>query len=159
MPYLIDGSNLGGVLGGRPGSRDARRVVQFVLPWARSRGRVLLVFDGAPRAEVADRYGSVEVRWSLARSADDLIRSLVTVRPASWIVVTDDVELRRSCRDLGASVEKASVLSSRLESRGVAKPAVAGTAEKPAASASDVAYWREIFGVERGPGRRPRRGG
>jgi hypothetical protein len=167
MPYLIDASNLGGLLAGRAGSRDALGVVRFVLPWARSRGQVVLVFDGERRTDVADRYGSVEVRWSAGRSADDLIRSLVARDSASWIVVTDDVELSRSCRDLGARVERASVLTGRLaQGQGLAKPgngpgAVAGgdatdAVDKPNASASDLAHWRRVFGVETSAGRRRR---
>lgn len=54
MPYLIDASNLGGLLGGRAGARDAAATLRFLLPWARRRAApVVVVFDGPPRAGIA----------------------------------------------------------------------------------------------------------
>ena len=69
MPYLIDASNLGGLLGGASGARDARAVLAFLAPWARERGAVVVVFDGPEQSALARRYGPVEVAWSGADRA------------------------------------------------------------------------------------------
>ena len=146
MPYLIDASNLGGALGGQQGARDAPAVVRFLLEWARPRGRVVVVFDGAGGDRLAQRYGALEVVWSGARSADDLIEALVRRQPRDCIVVTDDRELGRRCRDLGARVEPAAVLIGRIQRPHAGAPAAAARAAgKPAPTAADREHWRKVF--------------
>ena len=148
MSYLIDASNLGGALAGARGARDARAVLAFLAPWARGRGRVLVVFDGPERPEIARRYGPVEVRWSGARAADDVVVEIVTREPRGWTVVTGDRELARRCRDAGAQVEPAAALAGRIArphpraARG-AKPATAP--DKPPAHAEEREHWRKVF--------------
>lgn len=145
MPYLVDASNLGGALAGREGARDARRVVELLLPWARGRGRVVLIFDGPPRSDVADAYGGLTVRWSERRSADDCIVEVVekASRPREWTVVTRDHELARRCRDAGARVEAPSALVERA-TRKRRSPRRDGP-EKPRPEAADAAHWRKLF--------------
>ncbi|MBZ0113812.1 MAG: NYN domain-containing protein [Thermoanaerobaculia bacterium] len=104
MPYVIDGSNLGGVLGGASGARDRVSVVEALLPWVRRRRRVELIFDGPPEPRVGKSYGGLTVTFSGSRTADELIRRRVEGAPASWIVVTADRDLADSCRRLGAKV-------------------------------------------------------
>lgn len=141
MPIAIDGSNLGGVLGGRPGSRDPRGVLDALLPWLRTRqGRVVLVFDGAPRPDVAERYGAVEVRWSGARNADAMLVDLIRHQPAGWWVVTNDRALGRRCREAGARVLGVAEVLAR------ARPRAAGRHGRLAAEAPvDVAFWERFF--------------
>jgi hypothetical protein len=104
MPWIIDGSNVGGVLAGAAGARDRALVWRTVLAWAGGRRRVVLVFDGAADPAIPERMGQVEVRWATGRSADDVVRRTVAKRPREWRVVTDDRALRAVCRDLGAKV-------------------------------------------------------
>ncbi|MCB1007607.1 MAG: NYN domain-containing protein [Acidobacteria bacterium] len=148
MPYLVDGSNLGGLLGGAAGARDAAAVVRTLLPWARERCAVTLVFDGPPRADVAERYGPLAIEWSGARSADDAIAARVEREPGAWIVVTADRELARRCRDLGARVEPAPRFAEKASGpRRRRKTARAAESEagKPPAHAEEREHWQRIF--------------
>lgn len=151
LAYLIDASNLGGLLGGARGARDAQAVLAFLAPWARGRGTVVVVFDGPPRPEIARRYGPLEVRFSGARAADDRMVEVVAADPAAWIVVTQDRELARRCRDAGAKVESAAALAGRVSrphpraARG-ARPATAP--DKPPAHAEEREHWRKVFADE-----------
>ncbi len=148
MPYLIDASNLGGALGGAEGARDARAVVAFLAPWARHRGRVVVVFDGPERLEVARSYGPLEVRWSGVRAADDLVVEIVTREPRGWTVVTNDRELARRCRDAGAKVESAAGLARRVarpHPRAARGPQPATAPDKPPAHAEEREHWRKVF--------------
>lgn len=149
MPYLIDASNLGGALAGARGARDPQAVVAFLAPWARDRGLVLVVFDGPERPEIARRYGALEVRWSGARPADDLVVEVVTRDSAGWTVVTGDRELARRCRDAGARVESAAALARRVarpHPRAARAPRPATAADKPPAHAEEREHWRKVFG-------------
>lgn len=147
MPYLVDGSNLGGVFGGAGGARDAGHVVRRLLAWRR-RGRVIAIFDGEPDPRLAHRYGSLELVWSgSGRSADDEIVRRLTRDRERWTVVTDDRDLARRCRERGARVLAGRDLAARLAeaSRRQGEPA---TDDKPEASAADRAHWEKIFGDE-----------
>ena len=147
MAYLIDASNLGGVLGGRRGARERQAVIAFLMPWARGRGHVTVVFDGRPDPRVAERYGSLDVRWSEGRSADDVIAGMAAAAPRRWRVITADRELARRCRDAGAEVEDVKALVQRTE-RAARPPGGArrAGADKPSPSAADVAHWKSVFG-------------
>jgi hypothetical protein len=152
VSYLIDASNLGGILGGSAGARDAPAVVRFLMPWARGRGRVVVVFDGPPRPAVADHYGSLEVVWSGARSADEVLLERVRRKPAAWTVVTDDRDLARRCRDAGARVAPARTLAERAARPHPRDRRRTPASDKPAASPAELAHWRRVFGAEAGAG-------
>lgn len=150
MAFLVDASNLGGLLGGAAGARAADAVVRFLLPWARERARVRLVFDGPERREVARQYGPLEVVWSGAEPADETIVRTVRAAPRAWVVITEDRELASRCRALGAKVEPASRLAARA-SAGPRRPAKTARAaeeesEKPPANAEERDLWRSVFG-------------
>jgi hypothetical protein len=137
VPILVDGSNLGGRLGGARGARAAAEVVRVVLAWSRTRrGAVVVVLDGPPRGEVAERYGRVTVRWSGARSADELILDLTRRDARHTRVVTDDAALAAACRAEGAEH-----LSVAAFAAGV-RP---GVEEKETPGAIDVADWERWF--------------
>jgi hypothetical protein len=139
MPIAIDGSNLGGALGGRRGARDPQAVLARLLPWLRGRrGRVVLVFDGAPRPDVAARYGAVEVRWSGAEDADAVLLRLVSRGAADWWVATNDRALGARCRALGARVLSVAETLARARPKG---PASKTGADGPV----DVAFWERFF--------------
>jgi len=152
VAYLIDASNLGGALGGARGARDAQAVIAFLSPWAQRRGRVVVVFDGPERPEIARRYGPLEVRWSGARPADDLIVAILGREPGRWTVVTSDRELARRCRDAGAKAEPATALAQRIAAphprRAARGPRTATAPDKPPAHAEEREHWRKVFGDE-----------
>jgi len=121
------------------------------MDWARGRGRVVAVFDGAEREQLAGGYGALEIAWSgSGRQADDEIARRAAAGGRDWIVVTDDRELARRCRDAGARVQPVAALVARIErpagSRGRRGVTAGEGAEKPAPSADEVAYWRRVFG-------------
>ncbi len=150
--YLVDASNLGGLLGGSAGARDAPAVVRFLMPWARERRRVRLVFDGVERPDVASRYGGVEVVWSGAEPADETIVRTIAKEPERWIVVTADRELQSRCRGLGVRCETAAHLAGTVRRPQPRRPRSARAAEaasdKPPAHAEERDHWRRIFAGE-----------
>lgn len=149
MPYLIDASNLGGLLGGAPGARDAAAVLRFLAEWTRERGRVVAVFDGDDDGRLAKRYGALEVVWSGAgRSADEVIVRRLGRGAAGWTVVTDDSELARRCREAGAAVLPGRELARRVERphRGSRAAQRSRDGDKPEPSAADRALWAKLFG-------------
>jgi hypothetical protein len=146
MAYLIDASNLGGVLGGRGGARNPEAVIAFLMPWARGRGLVTVVFDGEEQATVARRYGPLEVRWSGRQSADDVIVGLVAAAPRRWLVITADRELERRCKDAGGRVEGVDALVERPRAAARPRSRRDGAGDKPEPGAADLAHWRRIFG-------------
>ena len=124
-----------------------------------TRGRVIALFDGAERGRLADRYGALEIVWSGAgRSADDeIVRRVESAaargRSRDWIVVTNDRELVRRCRDAGARVESAAAFAERIDrpaapSKRRGRKGDAGAADKPAANAEEREHWRNVFGSE-----------
>jgi len=141
MGMVVDGSNLGGALGGRRGARDAPAVVARLRDWARGRRRAVVVFDGPADPRLADRYGGVELRWSGARSADEEILRLIAGRPRQWTVVTADRALAAHCRDLGARHVTVEEFLASLERPGAGRDRGAG-GEEPAV---DVADWEAWF--------------
>ncbi len=149
MPIAIDGSNLGGALGGRRGARDARAVIDLLQPWVRAReGRVVLVFDGPAQADVATRYGAVEVRWSGAQSADTALLRLISRDPVDWWVVTNDRALATRVRDAGARALSVAELLRRADGArapggrsGAAGSAARGKPDEQV----DVAFWERFF--------------
>lgn len=149
---MIDAANLGGVVAGARGARNAPGLVAFLLPWARERKQVVVVFDGAEQPGVAARLGGIEIVWSGARSADDVIAArLEAARNSakSWTVVTEDRELGRRCRDLGARVERASIFARRaIRPKDVVKSdrGADSATDKPAPDPREAAHWRTIFG-------------
>jgi predicted RNA-binding protein with PIN domain len=146
MPYLVDASNLGGALGGERGARAAEAVVDYLQRWAAGRGSVVAVFDGEPQTRVAERYGPLEIAWSGAgRTADALIERRARVAPKETIVVTNDRELARRCRDLGARVEPVTFLRERIERpRRSGRSATVGS-DKPEPSVAEREHWRQVF--------------
>ncbi len=155
MPYLIDAANLGGVLGGAHGARNSAAILAALLPWARERKQVVVVFDGPERPGMATQLGGVEIVWSGPRTADDVIAQRVAAAgkaAKSWIVVTDDQSLARRCRDLGAKVERASIFARRSAQparRTKSAASAQAAADKPAPTAQEIAHWREVFGGEK----------
>ncbi len=160
MPWLIDAANLGGVLGGAAGARNTEGILAALLPWARARQQVVVVFDGPERPGMATHLGGVEIVWSGRRSADEVITkrlAAIAGKPASakraksWTVITNDQALARRCRDLGAKVEPASIFAKRTNQprpKSRAARSAHAAADKPAPNAQEIAHWRAVFGAK-----------
>jgi predicted RNA-binding protein with PIN domain len=157
MPWLIDAANLGGVLGGASGARNPQAILAALLPWARQRQQVVVVFDGPEPTGMARHLGGVEIVWSGQQSADDLIAKRIASAgktAKSWTVITNDRSLTRRCRDHGAKSEPASVFAKRTqEPKPKLKSKTArsseAAADKPPPNAQEIAHWRAVFGSEK----------
>jgi hypothetical protein len=154
MPWLIDAANLGGVLGGAAGARNTEGILAALLPWARERQQVVVVFDGPERPGMATRLGGIEIGWSGTRSADEVITKRIATAgkgAKAWTVVTNDQTLARRCRDHGAKVEPASIFARRTaqpKAKSKAAASARAAADKPAPNAKEIAHWRAVFGTE-----------
>lgn len=161
MPWLIDAANLGGVLGGAAGARNSSAILAALLPWARDRKQVVVVFDGPERPGMATHLGGVEIVWSGTHSADEVITQRLAAIAGSgkgaksWTVITNDQTLARHCRDHGARVEPASIFVRRTtqpKPKSKAAASAHAAADKPAPNAHDVAHWRKVFGGDKSRG-------
>ena len=123
---------------------------------------VTIVLDGVPAPGAVGRRvtSGVEVRYAGSRSADALLRDLVRTSPdpGTMLVVSDDIDLRRSVRDLGARTVHGSWLLARLERQRLDAPA-AGRPRSPSigAARAPTADGRPGEGDD-GPGWKPGRG-
>ncbi|MDQ3281830.1 MAG: NYN domain-containing protein [Acidobacteriota bacterium] len=104
MPFLIDGSNVLGVMRvDRHGEEGKRGLVRLLASFARARQtRVTCVFDGPEPPSFAKHLGSVTVAFSGTRSADDVIAERAG-SGRGWSVVTSD-------RGLAARVQRREVV-------------------------------------------------
>lgn len=140
---FVDGTNLLHTLGR---VRDGGGAEGAALPAAALVGRlralvpgttaVTIVLDGTPAPGAIGRRvtSGVEVRYAGSRSADVLLHDLTrtTPDPAHTLVVTDDIELGRALRALGARTAPGSWLAGRLDRQRLVAPA-AGRPRSPSA--------------------------
>ena len=103
MPWLIDGSNVLGVMHvDRHGEEGKRGLVRLLAGFARAnRTRVTCVFDGPEPASFGRHLGAVSVVFGAGRSADDVIAERAA-QGRGWSVVTSD-------RGLAARVQRRQV--------------------------------------------------
>jgi hypothetical protein len=148
VPFLVDGSNLGGRLGGASGARNRVAVLRLLLAWARGgpsvagkprppRRRVLVVFDGPEDPALARAYGPLELRFAGTRPADAVILEQLGGDALNTWVVSGDRALVAACRARGArAIDPDEVLQSAVAPR-----------EEPAGSDApvDVADWEAWF--------------
>jgi hypothetical protein len=137
----VDGTNLLHALGRARGGAPAEGAP---LPAAAIVGRlralvpaataVTIVLDGMPAPGAIGRRvtSGVDVRYAGTRSADVLLHDLVrtTPNPELTLVVTDDIELSRALRALGARTAHGSWLAGRLDRQRLVAPA-AGRPKPP----------------------------
>ncbi len=97
------------------------------------------MFDGPEDVSVARGYGSLEVRWSGARSADSVLVELMRSNPKNWKIITNDSDLAATCRELGARTESVASFLGRLPE---------ASREAPETQV-DVADWEAWFRAER----------
>lgn len=116
MPWLIDGSNLLGVLRLDRHSDQAKRdLIRRLASFARAKkSRVTCVFDGPEPASFARHLGSVTVAFSAPRSADDLIVERAA-QGKGWQVVTRDRGLETRIRRRGVRVVPPQEFARQLE--------------------------------------------
>jgi len=144
---FVDGTNLLHALGrARVGAPAAGAQAEGApLPAAALVGRlralvpaataVTIVLDGMPAPGAIGRRvtSGVDVRYAGSRPADILLHDLTrtTPNPELTLVVTDDAELGRALRALGARTAHASWLAGRLDRQRLSAPA-AGRPRPPA---------------------------
>jgi len=146
----VDGTNLLHTLGRDHGAAPADGVP---LPAAALVGRlralvpattaVTIVLDGMPAPGAIGRRvtSGVEVRYAGSRSADTLLHDLArtTPNPELTLVVTDDIELSRALRRLGARTAHGSWLVARLDRQRLVAPAAGRPKAPPAATSPSAA--------------------
>ena len=115
------------------------------MPWSRGRRRVVLVFDGPTDENLATSYGRLLIRFSGSRSADSLIREVVS-KGSSWTVVTDDLGLRNSCRRRGAKHLGVRAFLAQIPRESLGE---LGEEQDPAV---DLGEWEEFFRRGSAPG-------
>lgn len=103
MPWLIDGSNVLGVMRvDRHSDESKRGLLRLLASFARAKKtRVTCVFDGPEPPSFARHLGSVTIVFSAPKSADELIVARAS-SGRGWNVVTSD-------RGLAARVERRQV--------------------------------------------------
>jgi predicted RNA-binding protein with PIN domain len=152
VPYLIDGNNLLGSIGGPSVPGDGRgEVLRRVAAFCRTRGaRATLVFDGAPfRPELGvQELGRVSVRFPRPGSdADAVIRQLIdrASRPGELTVVSSDKAVYSYARTRGARAMQAREWNA-LSRSGVhpARKLPSEASEKPDRE-TDIEGWLEKF--------------
>ena len=106
MPVLIDGNNLlHAALDAEPERPPSRSSLCLLLSqWARKTGeKISIVFDGAaPTAALAEQTAAdrVQVRYSVDRSADEVIEEMIENDSAArrLVVVSTDGEVAQAAR-------------------------------------------------------------
>ncbi len=181
---FVDGTNLLHALGRARGGAPAEGAP---LPAAALVGRlralvpaataVTIVLDGTPAPGAIGRRvtSGVEVRYAGSRTADVLLHDLArtTPNPELTLVVTDDAELGRALRALGARTAHGSWLAGRLDRQRLVAPAAGrptspgagrtgagptgGTGGSGADGDADAARWKPGRGATRKTGN-PKRG-
>jgi hypothetical protein len=182
---FVDGTNLLHALGRARGGAPAggAQAEGAPLPAAALVGRlralvpaataVTIVLDGMPAPGAIGRRvtSGVDVRYAGSRPADILLHDLTrtTPNPELTLVVTDDAELGRALRALGARTAHASWLAGRLDRQRLVAPAAgrprppvvgrgaAGPDGDAADRESDTRHWKPGRGATKKTGN-PKRG-
>ena len=118
MPWLVDGSNVLGALRWDRESRESKeKLTTLAARFARSkRSKLVLVFDGSAPSPFAKSLGSVSVRFSGKRSADDVITDLAHAAHGSLMVVTADRQLANRVKRRAVEVVSPREFAAQLES-------------------------------------------
>jgi len=132
-------------------SRLARRLA----PLARGGGAVTIFWDargrasaGVPGGSDREAVGGVEMCYCPGRDgADGAIRARLRAAPdpRSIRVVTDDAEVARAAKQLGARVSSVAAIEKRLAGRAPAEPA--DDDKPPPPGPDEIAGWLRYFGA------------
>jgi len=133
MIYLVDGSNLlGQARVDREGDTEKRRLTQRLASFARQKGaKLTLFFDGPPSGNFAAKLGSVEVRFSGAVPADNLIQAMAARLKGRVYLVTSDRGLAMRC--------------ARRELVVIAPSALLNELEQSSSQGPDTTDWEQYF--------------
>ncbi len=174
---LVDGTNLlhalarsraSGLAAGSPqgGPLPAAALVGRLRALVPPTTAVTIVLDGTPAPGAIGRRvtSGVEVRYAGSRSADILLHDLARTLPDpdTTLVVTDDIELGRALRALGARTAHGAWLAGRLDRQRLDAPA-AGRPRSPGSPGASAGAGRSPAPGGRsdeqvGPGWKPGRG-
>lgn len=154
--FLVDGCNYlhRARLFGDVSFEQARHRLEVRLRVLRGKGdQVTIVWDarrappGVPRAE-ADRGVEHEFAHRDRGSADEaILRRLRTAAdPRGFCVVSDDNDVTRPARQLGAAVRSVADIESRVRGRGA--PEDVGDEKPPPPRGAEVDEWLRIFGED-----------
>lgn len=154
MPLLIDGHNL---IGHTPDlslsdpNDEAKLIARLKTYSARTGREITVVFDPGPDSVSAGfdysrfREGRLEVIYAQAwQKADDVIREIVgeVKDRRGLIVVTSDGALANFTRQCGVRVRSSAAFEREMRQTLLA---ASEEDEKPAAGASEVSFWAEVF--------------
>ena len=146
MPVVIDGNNL---LHSLPrDSKDRSSVRRAALDLVRNeRLQIIVVFDGPPPPGAPDleHLGQVTVRYSVAKTADDIILDILPAggQASEWVVVTDDRSLGERIRERGARTK------TLAQWRGRRHRKQRRQTQEPRLSSREVADWEAFFSTGR----------
>jgi predicted RNA-binding protein with PIN domain len=148
MPYWFDGNNLIGqsAAAACKDSKTRRSFLSILSSYHKSGGgRFTVYFDGDDPSRTAAPPG-VSVRFSAPLSTDEVfVRRLRDIQhPAEVIVVTNDRELMRRCRDLGASALTWRQFTSKMQSR-----SAPSRTRNDSPDNVDVEDWLRYFGFNK----------
>ena len=103
----------------------------------------MVFFDGDDTDRIAPARG-ISVRYSAPLSTDDLIQRRLgeAAKPAEVIVVTNDLDLQRRCRNIGSKAINWKEFSSKMNVS--ARPPRCGKKEEKV----DVDDWVSFFGFD-----------
>ncbi len=117
-PYWFDGNNLIGqsVEAAEKDQKTRRAFLRQLSQFASLRGGFVVFFDGDDADLMAPARG-ISVRYSAPLSTDDLIQRRLgeAAKPAEVIVVTNDLDLQRRCRNIGSKAINWKEFSSKNE--------------------------------------------
>jgi hypothetical protein len=141
VPYFLDGNNLIGHGRGssRPTDEDRSALISEVAERLRkTKARAVLFFDGPQ--ERATSLGSLSIRQAAGGMADDaILREIERARaPQEIVLVSEDRDLQRRARDLGAKTLTITEFWSRVGA-GDAQP------ERSSSGQIDVEDWNRYF--------------
>lgn len=117
MRYLVDGSNLLGVMRLDRESAESKRALLRALSWfaTEERARVTCWFDGSRPAELGAAPAGVTVRFSHPEPADEqIVREVASRKGDALTIVTSDAGLRARSRGRNVETLDARTFAGRL---------------------------------------------
>ncbi len=123
---IVDGRNALGAMQRTRGELPPQALLSRLWTVVGPRTRILVVFDGMRDggAMMPERSSRLGVRWSRHESADDLIVRIVGDGAEGTLVATDDIDLGRRVRALGADSVRSRQLVERFAQQRPAAPSV-----------------------------------
>jgi hypothetical protein len=142
VPYFLDGNNLIGHGRGssRPTEEDRSALISEIAERLRkTKARVVLFFDGPGQRSTS--LGPLSIRHAARATADDAILGEIerARAPQEIVLVSEDRDLRRRARDLGAKTLTTTEFWSRVGAAKEDRP------ERSPSGQIDVEEWMRFF--------------